>query len=107
LPAKRDVLGRLDGVAAELAHRNLKRRAGPQRRLFEEQRDVKTFERLLVPSTGGTGILQLGRARQAGGELGRPEIQHRQEPRRRVRDDRHFALCRNLHDVLTKLVASR
>ena len=43
--AERDVLGRLDDVAAELADRDLERRAGPERRLLEQQRDVPALER--------------------------------------------------------------
>ena len=43
--AERDVLRRLDDVAAELADGDLEGRAGAQRRLLEQQRDVLAFER--------------------------------------------------------------
>ncbi len=88
--AKRDVFGRLDGVAAELADGNLERGSRPQRRLLEEQRDVQAFERLFVRAVRGARRLELGRARKARRQLRRTEVQDRQELRRCRRTDSHL-----------------
>ncbi len=63
--AERNVFRRLDRVAAELADRNLERRARAQRRLLEEQRNVQALERLFVAPVRGARRLELGRSREA------------------------------------------
>ena len=77
-------------MAAELADGNLKRRPGPERRLLEKQRHMKTFERLFVRAVRGARRLEFGRARQARRQLRRTEVQDRQELRRRRRTDSHL-----------------
>ena len=97
--AERDVLRRLDHVAAELAHGNLEGRAGAERRLLEEQRDVLAFERADVPDAGGARVLQLGGQPETGLELRRVEVANREETCRR----RHIDLplrCALHGDVL-------
>ena len=64
--AQRDVLRRLDHVPAELAYGDLERRACTERRLFEEQGDVASFERAIVADARGPRPLQFGGKAQAG-----------------------------------------
>ena len=78
--AERHVGRRLDDVAAELAHRNLKRGSGPQRRLLEEQRDVAALERPLVLHARGARRLQPRREVETGRQRLVIEIEDGQEP---------------------------
>ena len=55
---------RLDHVAAELAHGDLEGRARAQRRLLEQQREVRPGERLLVRHAGGARRLELAASRR-------------------------------------------
>src|SRR5690606_39004157 len=83
-PAQRDVLWRLDHVATQLANRDLKRGAGAERWLLEQQRDVASLERTGVRTSGRTRGLEISRERKAGPQFGRPEIEHREELRRHI-----------------------
>src|SRR5262249_61703095 len=67
--AERDVLRRLDHVAAELANRDLKRRTCSERRFLEEQGDVSALERPLVSSADAARLLEAHRLFQTGAEL--------------------------------------
>jgi hypothetical protein len=68
-------------VAAELANRDLERRAGTQRRLVEQQRDVAAVEQIArrcLPSER-TIRLHLRGDLQATLEVRGLEVEHRQE----------------------------
>ena len=80
-PAERDVRLQRDQVPAELADRDLEGRARAQRRLVEEHRDVAAAQRLgrrRMASERAVG-LHLRRELQAALEVGRVEVQDRQE----------------------------
>ena len=85
--AERDILRRLDDVAAELADGDLEGRAGAQRRLLEQQRDVLAFEGTDVAHAGRARVLQLGGQPETGLELRRVEVANREETCRRCQVD--------------------
>ena len=80
-PAERDVRLQRDHVAAELADRDLERRARAQRRLVEQHRDVAAVERVggrRMPPERAVGLHLRGEL-QAALEIGGVEVEDREE----------------------------
>jgi hypothetical protein len=75
--AQHDILGQVDGMAAELRHARLERDPGPERRPLEQHREGASAERHVgVPAVGPELGLQGGRPGEQepyfiGGQVGR------------------------------------
>ena len=118
--AERAFLRRDDHVAAELVHGDLERRARPQRRLVEQQRDVLAGQRLRRRRAASQLALalqarrQLQQVREAGGVevehrqvvLGDAEAAARRPPRRAWRGRGTGRTVEDRAEVFTAIVSS-
>ncbi len=100
---QRDVVRRLNRVAAQLRDGNLERRPRAQRGLLEEHRHVEAVERLWVTAPRRTRSLERRGLRQAGGQFRWAEVQDREEPRRHGSNDGHLERC-PFHRLASNLV---